>query len=413
MILKPVVACSPLLLCLLCGTARADLEPFSFGASETVTHDDNLDRTSTNRISDWYSTTELHGALSQPLGRDTLTANAGVNYSAYRNEAGVTDLSDRNSVGYRGAVGLAWSTIGDLSGSLGADTNRHQYFYGVDGELQSTQGRNLETDNHAYAKVNLGGPSRWNIFAGFDANSDSYSAASFRSNEVRQWQQSVGTTYSTSPDLSFGVTGTFLHGEYPHYTADGAAQFSSRTIAATTRYQASGVSSLSANLGYTTEDSDLQPTQGFVSGGLNWNWAPPSHFNLNVGISRSMNGGGATTSLTDVNDRALNTTGTFNLTYLATAKISLVGGAQYTQRKYDNVQVPDYPLTTPATYTTANGSNHLTRFSLSVHYQPTRTTDLNCGAARERQTPNSAQLGAITPSYTDNTVFCSAAISFD
>ncbi len=267
----------PLCLCLATGLARADLEPFSVGASETISHDSNIYRVDDqDHPSDWYSTTRLNGAVNQSLGRDQLVGTAAVDYTAYRAKRD----HGLDSVGYQGALRLDWSTIGDLSGSIGADADRRRHIYGFDDVSGSDNARNLETDSHAFAKVSLGGQSRWNIFAGFDATRRRFSLDTYAVNDEQQWTQSLGTTYSTSPDLSFGVTGSYMRGTYPNYPD--SANFSSRSVSATTRLTASGNSSFNASVGYTTEDSDLQSPLRFVNGSLSWNWTPPSKFAVNL-----------------------------------------------------------------------------------------------------------------------------------
>jgi len=67
----------------------------------------------------------------------------------------------------------------------------------------------------------------------------------------------------------------------------------------------------------------------------------------------------------------------------------------------------------PSGSTTVSGTNRTTRFSLTAHYQPTRTTDLSCGATHEVRASGSAEVVLIAPNYTDNTVQCIASINFD
>ena len=412
--INPLAALSPLCLCLFAGTAWADIEPFTVGAGETLTHDSNVGRDDAHRITDWYSTTELHGGVDQALGRDQLVGSAAVNYNDYFKH--VDD--DLDSFGYRGALQLNWSTVGDLSGSLGADASRRRYDYGFEDASGSDLGRNLETDSHAFAKVSLGGVSRWNIFGGFDANRRRFSSAGYAVNDEQQWSQNLGTTYSTSPDLSFGITGNYTRGEYPNYITS-ASNFDSKSISGTTKWQASGNSSFNASLGYTTQNSDLQPTLRFVSGGLYWNWVPPSHFSVNLGLSRSTDGGAAAgATVATLNDRSLNTTATLNVTYAMTAKISLVAGGQYVHRKYADVTVPAVLSDgasdpNPNDAIVVSGTSHSTRFSLAAHYQPTRTTDLSCSASHEVRSSGSAELVLLNPNYTDNLLMCAASINFD
>lgn len=410
--LKPVAACSPLFLLLLSGGAHAALEPFSFGASETIQHDSNLNHSDdAHRTADWLSTTELRAALDQAVGRDRLTANAAVNYTNYRSQ------DSRNALGYRAATAFDWNTIGDLSGSIGASSQRRQYIYGVnDGETVSTSARNLETTNNAYARIELGGLARWSIFAGFNAMNRSYSAESFAGNEQRQWSTNFGTHYSTSPDLNFGLVASYTRGEYPNYVDElnrpTSDAFTSRSLSATTRLQASGNSALDASLGYTKQDSDLADVTHFVSGSLNWTWTPPSHFRVHFGVARSQDGGALNASnANSLNDRSVNNTATLGVSYELTGKISLAGDVAYIQRRYSNAKIPVLQPDGQVVLETINGTNHTQRFGLSAHYQPTRTTDLSCGGSRE--TRGSSSASSSTPNYTDTKLFCTAAIEFN
>lgn len=412
--MKVVARCSPMFLLLVAGAARAGLEPFSFDASETVKHDSNILRSEgSDHKADWMSTTELSAAVDQTIGREKLVGSASVNADRY------DSLHQRNSTGYAGSAVLDWSTIGDLSGALGGDVRRHQYINGFDGDLGSSI-RNLQTDNHAFASVQLGGLSRWSIFSGFDASERKYSDPKFDVNESQQWAVSGGTNYSTSPDLSFGINGRYIRGRYPKVVLNGSAQtFNIKTLGVHTNWAASGNSAFDANVGYTQQRTDGQPDQHYISGGLNWRWTPPSHFSVNLGLSRDAStsvGTGATIVNTNnsVNDRSLNTTAHLGIGYALTAKISLNALTEYIHRHYSDVQVPTgfTFLDGSPVFTSASGKNDTARFTLSAQYTPTRTTKLSCGYSREVHTADQAIRQVSTP-FTDNTVMCSAAIHFD
>jgi len=418
---------SPLCLCLLAGHARAALEPFSFGASETVQHQSNLYHTDdSTRRSDWISTTEFSAALDQALGRDKLLASAAVDLNRYKHAHSL------NALGYRAAAEFDWNTVGDLSGTLGANSARRQFVSGQTAELvpgatgqtvRFVDVRNLQTDNHAFASLALGGPSRWTLFGGADANQRTFSDSGFRANEERQWSTNAGTRYATSPDLSFGLVGTYVNGEYPHGStsvADAPSRFSTRSFNATTRWQASGNSALDASVGYTAEANDaLSGKRDFVNGSLNWTWKPPSHFTVAVGLKRSSDvdssSTGASTGVVNANNlngTSINNVARLEVTYALTAKISLDASAAYTQRKYSDVKL--------SATSNASGSTRTSNFYLSAHYQPTRTIDLNCGGGRETRRTDASltqTVGGVdvslTPAYTDNTVQCAASIRFD
>jgi hypothetical protein len=410
---------SPLCLGLLAGNAHAALEPFSFGASENLQHQSNIGHSlDEQRVADWISTTEFNAALNQAIGRDALVATAAVDFNRYKRTHAL------NSTGYQGAAQFDWSTVGDLSGSFGADTQRRQYIAGESTEIPGSTGttaHNLQTDRHAFARVTLGGESRWSISGGADANDRRFSNSTFDASDERQWSGNLGTRYASSPDLSFGLNGTYVHGEYPHAqtsaTTQGVARFSTRSFNLNSKWQASGNSALQASVGYTSEDNQaLANARHFVNGSLNWAWTPPSHFTVNVGLRRSSDAD-ASTAATNVgvvnannlNGTSVNNVGHLEVVYALTAKTSLDASADYTQRRYADVRVLNGAVTS-----VVNGDTRTLRLFLSAHFQPTRTTDLGCGGGRETRHADSAlSVPKFANSYTDNYLQCSASIKFD
>ena len=408
---KPLAILSPLCLCLFAGGARAELEPFSLGASENLQHQSNLGRSETNRMADWTSTTEFNAGLDQALGRDKLLASAAVDFNRYKKSHSL------DSTGYQVATELDWNTIGDLSGAIGADSRRRQYFYGETAEFSfgsaapTTLVRNLQTDNHAFARATLGGQARWTIFAGGDVNRRRFSNDLFRANDERQWSANLGTRYSTSPDLSFGITGSYVRGDYPQGSLLGTqSNFNSKSVSATTRWQVSGNTRTEGSLGYTSYYSDaFGGTRHFMNGSLNWVWTPPSHISVNLALKRSADadspaiGNTGVLGASSLNGTAINTVAHLGATYTLTAKTSLDASAEYTQHKYEDL------VTFAGTVT---GSTRTSRFFLTAHYLPTRTTDLSCGAGREIRHADASLLG-LAPAYTDNFLQCIASIRFD
>jgi hypothetical protein len=420
---------SPLCLCLLAANARAALEPWSFGASEELQHQSNIGHTDGGGTADWISTTEFNAALHQALGRDALVASATLDINRYKVSKPL------NSTGYRGAAEFDWNTVGDLSGAFGADTQRRQYISGEQADLSLSSGgqnpnqvHNLQTDSHAFIRGMLGGESRWQIYGGADANDRRYSNDSFNVNDERQWSANGGTRYATSPDLSFGLSGTYVHGEYPHaqtlvndVLTEQADHFSTRAGDLNVKWQASGSSLLDASVGYTKEDSQaLANPLHFVNAALNWTWTPPSHFTVNLGVRRSSDADSSTAPVNvgvvtgnNLNGTSINNMAHLEVVYSVTAKTSLDASVDYTQRKYSDALV-----IVPATATVAvsqnavSGSTRTTRFFLTAHFQPTRTTDLSCGGGRETRHAD-ASLGNFASGYSDNYLQCIAAIHFD
>ncbi len=422
---KHLAMLSPLCLALLAATAGAaesdDGGPFSVGLSETLTHDSNIGHNDdAHRKADWFSTTELNAAIREQLGRDTLNVTAAVDLNRYKNSHPL------NSVGYQAAAEFDFNTIGDLSGSLGADTHRRQYVagqtldLGPDGQTETIV-HNLQTDSHAFARLVLGAESRFAVYGGADANQRHFSNDLFRANDERQWSTNLGTRYSTSPDLSFSLNGTYVRGEYPHggvivngQAEDGASHFSTRSYGLSSHWQASGNSAVDASAGYTTEDNqELTGKRNFVNGSLNWKWTPPSHFTVNFGIKRSSDAD-ASTSLASVgtvngnnlNGTSINNVGHLELTYALTAKVSLDASEDYTDRKYTGLRETDT--------TSASGTTKTSRLYFSAHYIPSRTTDVNCGVGHETRHGSVVVDNVdLTPAYGDTFVQCAASIRFD
>jgi len=422
---KPLAILSPLCLCLAAGSARAELEPFSFGASETLAHQSNLghtDSSKTRSVSDWLSTTELSAGLNEPVGRDKLVGSAAVDFNRYKHSHAL------NSTGYQAAAEFDWNTIGDLSGAFGADSRRRQYFYGDTAEFSfgnatptTTLVKNLQTDNHAFARIMLGGESRWAIFGGGDVNRRNFSNDTFRPNDERQWSTNLGTRYSTSPDLSFGVTGNYVRGDYPQGSiTQTQSNFNSKSVSATTKWQVSGNTRMDGSLGYTSYYSDAFGINGgtrhFANGSLNWVWTPPAHLSFTLLLKRSADadtpamGSSQVLGASSLNGTSINTIARLGSVYAFTPKTSLEGSAEYSEHKYEDLMTGRLDLNLSPV--TVSGSTRTSRFFLTAHFKPTRTTDLSCGGGRETRHAD-ASLQGQAASYNDNYLQCVAAINFD
>jgi len=98
---KSLAILSPLCLALYAAGAHAALEPFSFGASETLKHESNVGHQQDQFArTDWISNTEVKAAIDEALGRGKLGVDAGVNYNAYKRQ------DNLNSWGYHAGAQL-------------------------------------------------------------------------------------------------------------------------------------------------------------------------------------------------------------------------------------------------------------------------------------------------------------------
>ena len=410
--LKPVLTLWPAGLLMIAGSAYADLSPYSLSATETIEHESNVSHT-TIASPDWLSTTELQAGLDQTLGRERLTASGEFDINRYKR-------GHLNNNGYDLTGEFDWSTINDLSGVIGADSSKRQYIYGLDGEQASTTNNSQHTD-HVFARAQLGGVTHLTLFSGIDATQRKYSDPAFAPNEVRQWSVNGGTRYQTSPDLNFGLVATYTKGAYPHAILQtlpteeiGSDGFDIKSLDATTTWQASGNSNFDLRAGYTVEDNDIEPQRKYWNGDLIWTWTPGGRLKVTTELERdtdadaTLSSGGSVAS-NNLVGHSLNTTVHLTLTYELTAKINILAGAQYTERKYAPGTLP--VLLGQSVASDGSGENRTSQFSIAAHYAPILNTDLSCSFIREVRRSD-AQIALFTPAYSANNALCSAQIQF-
>lgn len=398
---------SPWWAAVVCGlasaSAQAQLAPFGISISETITHQDNVFRSvASQRISDWLSTTSVQGTFDQSFGRQRFKANAGVDVGQYKG------LSQMNHTGYRLGGEFDWSTVNNLSGSLGANSSQRLYRYGIEGTTPFA-GKNIETTNHVFSRAQLGGVARWTLLGGVDFTDRSYSVASFAANEVNQWSADLGARYQASPDLSFTLSGRQTEGEFPKATTTASDGFSSSSLGLGVNWQASATSNINLTVGYSTEDHDLQASRSFMNGSARWNWTPSGRLKVSAGLRRDSSGntalvpGEASSAATpSLLSQSINTSADLSVTWELTSKISLVSGMQQAENSYSALSVAGKP-------TAGTATSRL--YSLGARYKVTRTIDLGCSASREERTADSA-IVTVIPGYTANTLTCMGQIAF-
>ena len=395
--------CAAMALGLACAAAaQAQLAPFGVTVGETVSHQSNIFRAPAgSETADWLSNTTLRGTFDQAFGRQRAKAFAGVDAGYYKNK---TDL---NHVGHQVGAEFDWSTVNNLSGSIGVDSASRLYQYGIGGATLYV-GKNIETTHHGFGRFQLGGVARWTLLGGVDAVDRSYSATDFAANEVNQWAADLGARYQASPDLSFTALGRKTEGEFPQYGTAGADNFSINTLGLGTNWQISGASNLDLTLGYSVEDHLLQADRSYWNGALRWTWTPPGKVKLAAGLRRDSSAntavvpGESTVAAPGVLSQSLNTSADLNVTWDATAKISVLSGLQQAENRYDSLTVNNLPTA---------GSATTRLYSLGLRYKFTRGVDLGCSAAREERTVASA-ISTVVTGYNTTTLTCMGQVSF-
>lgn len=384
-------------------SAQAELAPFGLSVSESISHVDNVFRTSADqRRADWIATTSLQGTFDQTFGRQRAKASAGLDHGHYARN------SQLDHTGYHAAAQLDWSTVGNLSGSLGADSSQRLYQYGIEGSTPFA-GKNLETTNHAFSRAQLGGAARWTLLGGLEFAERSYSVASFAPNEVSQWSADLGARYQASSDLSFTAGGRQIEGKFPKATATAGDGFSVSTLIAGADWQLGAATKLTVNLGYNTEKHDLQASRNYWNGLARWTWAPSGHVKVAAGLRRDSSGNtalspGESSSVTSISlvSPSINTSADLSVTWEATSKISVNSGMQQAENRYSSLNVAGTPRAGTAT----------TRlYTLGAQFRATRNINLGCNVSHEERTSDTA-IGTVMNGYHVNTLMCMGQLAF-
>jgi hypothetical protein len=361
-------------------------QPFSFGVSQTLTHESNLFRDESDEEEDWTSTTALNFALDQPIGRQRLKGTAALQANRYR------DHDELNNTGHQLGLQLDWETIGNLSGALGVQSARHQYRYGLD-STTPFDGRNIESSQSAFLQGRLGGMGEWALQGGANTLHREYSVDQFaRLNDLSQWSLEGGGAYRPSPDLGFTLLGRYTRISRPV----GADDVARRDVELGAVWQASGASRFDARLTRSEERHGLFEDRSFWTGGIGWDWAPSAKLRFRTQALRDTEGGSgnvtspeATMPAAPAGDQ-LRDAVLWSAQWAATAKISVVGTAQWSKRRFTELQ----------TNTSVKVEDRTTAFTLGVRYAPIRALDLGCDLGSETREVSSDALPTQPPTQT-------------
>ena len=295
---KPLAILSPLCLCLFAGSARAPNWSRSRSAPA---------RTCSTRATSATPPTRRGRRLDldDRVQRRRSTSRSGATSCWPRRPSTSIATSTLHSTAIRRATRPPPSSTGAPSATCRArsarDSRRRQYFYGETAEFSfgsaaptTVRRRNLQTDNHAFARVSLGGQSRWSIFGGADANRRNFS------NETFQRQRRAPVVHQPRHALRHQprpvvrrrrATTSAANIRRAASTADAGPTLQQQVQLA--RHAPSGRSAATArmdgSLGYTLviQRRVRDGTRHFVNGSLNWVWTPPSHLTFSLGLKRS------------------------------------------------------------------------------------------------------------------------------
>lgn len=398
----PAAAAAALALCA-AGGALAEPSPWFIGVSQQFTRDDNMLLLSDGQAapagysrSDRISTTSLLAGFDQPFGRQRGYANVSVRANRY------AENSIFDNVGYNGVVGLDWSTVNRISGTLVAAASRNLQRFGTP-EVGFVAERNLETVESLAATLSKGLVTQYSLelAAGHRRVSESLQQPSVQASAFSQTDGSVGVRWRPSGASSFGLGLGMARGKFPKFrnvAASGAEpvyesdEYERRNVEFTSALQPTGDSSLDLRIsqGKTTYDINRQRDFSGLTGSLGWSWRITGKTRMTTRYVRDTGQDSYATSYLGFveNDFVVQSTTLqqsrvvdllqWQWAYDPTAKIGVFGQIGYYDRKL--VQ-----STAVAGAAALEGRDKTTVYTLGLRWTPLRAATVGCDYNRQQR----------------------------
>lgn len=393
---------------LACAHAHADEpSPWYVGASESLTHDSNVNRLSEgindpDGRGDTYSSTSLLGGFDQSYGRQHFYTKANVAYNKYQHHGSL----DNTSYGLN--AGWDWASIWNLSGGFYASANQSLAQLNGNSPVQTLNKNQVRSQQYG-TTLNWGGASDLSLQAALTHSRVSYSLAG--NNDSSANTASLGAYYHVGPTVTTGVayrftrtTSSLFNGQ--SYTSDG------RNIDLSVDWRYTVQTGVNARLSFTRQGNSGGTGQDFsgLTGSVTTTYAPTAKLNFNANYSRDAGTNGSffnvpitgNTPSTQANNGTVNSyylnstvANTFSVgaNYAATAKIGVNAGYSYRSANISNtgnVGASDY-------------KDNLQDATLGASWAIGRLWSLGCNLSHEKRDVHSVP----TYTYSANVIGCS------
>ncbi len=390
------------LACVAPASAWAEGNPYYLGVSQSLAHESNLYRLGDGQVlaagsaasrSDTVSTTSLFGGVDQSIGRQRVYGSAFLRANRYQHNGGL------NNESYALNLGLDWSTVKRLSGTLsvGADQSLAQFNSRTSTNSIETK-KNLTRTEQVNANFHLGVVTRYTAEASLGYLQRSYSATEYDPYEFQQTSGSLGMRYRPSNLLALGAALRLTRATYPRFSNVGGVFESDRLnrqdIDFTADWQPSGASQLSARLSPTRSNYDRNKLSDFsgLTGAASWAWQATGKLKLTTHLTRDTGQSAAAVNLgifgTGVTDYSQTTTALqLRGAYDLSAKIALTSAVAYAHRALVNTQSSTFVAGQSTT-----GSDNTTTLALGARWTPYRSVQLGCDVSTENRGSSNAAL---------------------
>lgn len=383
--------------------------------SYTRTHDANVLRLADGQETpagyaraDSIRTTALLAGMDQTLGRQRLFGNLSLRDTRYH---GNPRFDNTN---YSAQLGLDWSTVGRVSGSLSAYAGRSLLNFSAN-VFTPELARDLETTRSVGGRIAVGLVTQYSLEASGSHREvrNSLPDSGVQARNFDQDTAALGLRWRPSAVGSVAVSLGATQGRYPRFSTDAAGfyvadRFKRQDIQLSLTYAPSSGSQLEARVANGRTRYDLNQRRNFsgVTGNLTWNWqlSGKLRMTLSGGRDTGQDSYAATSALkaaSTADYSRVNTGLRTQLEYVATYKLSF--GFGLGQDRRDLVRTIDDPFIPES----ASGADRTTVATLTARWTPTRSSLVGCELGRERRLGE----GQLTTSMKTHTATCYAQLT--
>ncbi|CAM3810843.1 outer membrane beta-barrel protein [Roseateles saccharophilus] len=311
-----------------------DSAPFYVGGSLGVSHVSNIYRQSDATNSDTVVSAGVLGGIDHRFGRQHLKVDGSLQDNRYRTNSTLNNQSHSLS------AALDWQTVGDLSGTLSAKSDRSLADFNIGSGIDPIFKKNTESNDAYDAVARLGLATRYSIEAGWAYRRRDFSAEEYDRFEFHQNTASLGLYATPAGNVRLGLVGRHTKGQYPRYpvgvtidpqtlklvVVSAVNDFTRDDLDFTTRWSTGGSSTLDTRISRSRTSNSLNALSGFsgTTGAIGWNWQATAKMLLNLQYSRDT-GQESQVRAADVN--RLYTTWQVGGSYALSGKLSLNASA--------------------------------------------------------------------------------------
>ncbi len=401
----------PLITLLAPAVLCAQASPYYAGIAQSLSHDSNLYRLADGvpapfglARSDRIATTTLLAGVRQQLGRQALRGDVSLRAGRFGNNQSL------DNEGHRIALGLDWATVERLSGSVSLSRDRSLVRFDSDSALSGPGAlqRNLSTATRLEALARIGLVTRWSGELRANYQQADYSAAAYRSRELREHGASAGLRYSFSDALEVGAALRATEGRYPRFAqaADGRFvedRYQGRFVDLNARWVPSALSQLDArvSLGSTNFDRATASDLSGLTGSATWIWRPSAKLRWETRLARDR-GQDASALLFPGSGRFADfsrTTASLSagVSYEWSTKLRLSAGLGHARRGLADTRQDLLGQTR-----VRNGDDRTTFAAVGLRWLPWRSVTLGCDLGREQR----RHQGELSTDYRASTFGC-------